>query len=232
MIISAMPMTVFANEAVSYIERSWNDKEVIDTTKTVTDYELVTSSTATFEDGKYYVVSGNITNTKRIVANGTVHLILTDGSELNVKNGINVTKEASLFIYGQNENSGKITASVTANAGIGGNSATDSGSITIHGGAFNINRSSNTSQGAAIGAGGFGGDCGDVTIYNGNLTLSSSDGSGIGAGTDGRINNINIYDGNISVSTYNGSCLGCGHSGFHRRRGGMQCAERIDGYGL
>lgn len=112
----------------------------------------------------WYAVDSNVSVERRIVVDGDVNLILTDGNALNVKGGIEVTKGNSLTIYAQStdrDTMGSLTAT-TRNSGfadcaaIGGGAAEDTaaaGTITIHGGAIKADNAGGYSRAAGIGGG-------------------------------------------------------------------------------
>ena len=168
-------------------------------TKSTTDYQFVTDSTEILTDG-FWVVSGNITHTTSlIVVDGeTAHIILEDGSHLNVTGSMDNagirTTGATLHIYGQSGGTGMLTASVNSayslGAGIGGGMMGDGGTIIINGG--NITATSGEG-GAGIGGGSFG-NGGTITINGGNITATAghNDASAIGRGAGGTDETVTI----------------------------------------
>ena len=96
--------------------------------------------------------------TNRLLAEGTVtinilsvssdchpKLILADGCQLTVKNGISILENSSLTIYAQTENgkvteaTGKLTAEADISSNAAGISVSPGGSVTIHGGTVTAN---------------------------------------------------------------------------------------------
>ena len=170
--------------AVSYQAASWDSEnnQVTYTTESCDSYTVVTSSTTSFENGKWYVVSGDVTINSRIAVSGTAHLILVDGKTLTAKEGITVSDGNTLNIYAQSAGTGALVADASSvdnkAAGIGGYSVYNSGTgkydttygkagtVTIHGGMITATGKSNS---AGIG-GGTKAAGGTVTIYNGTVT--------------------------------------------------------------
>ena len=199
-------------------------------------------------DQEWYVVTGNLNfGTGGIKVNGNVNLVLVDGVSMTVvggpgKAGINVPYGSSLTIYGQDNNTGTLTASGnpgdewgSGGAGIGGNSVNDyngyenCGTITINGGT--IIASSGNGYAAGIG-GGYYGYCGTVTINGGIVTAtangeyewSAASGAGIGGGYSGGGGTVVINGGNVTAiangtpdeyeADYASVGIGRGNSGY------------------
>ncbi len=209
--------TVSAADAVSYVEFSRSNGILTSSIKTATSYEEVTDSTTavTWETGTY-VVKGEVAISNRVLVEGDVKLILTDGCKLTVGNkGILVHNTNSLTIYGQSGGTGVLEATVSdggGSAAIGGSSSLniykDSGNITIHGG----NITANVVQGTGSGIGGGHGGTGNVTIYGGVINASGNTGSGIGGGHGGT-GNVTIYGGDITAEGNIGAGIGGGSGG-------------------
>ena len=141
---------VTVTEPVPYLDWDETAKTLVEKTgdDACKDYILVTNNTTVFEDGKWYVVSNDVTIADRIIVDGTAHLILVDGKTLNANSGIAVEGSSSLNIYAQSTESdmGTLNAAGISDedndnytAGIGSNSdwGTDAGTITINGGKIN-----------------------------------------------------------------------------------------------
>ena len=126
-------------------------------------------------------VVGEVNFEGRLVVKGDANLILCDGSELIVPDGITVSKGSSLTIWQQSGKNGKLTASASEShyAGIGGYDDQDTGSITINGGGINAKA---VYDAAAIG----GGSAGKITITGGDITATpgSDDTQAIGRGAN------------------------------------------------
>ena len=78
-----------------------------------TDYTVVTASTTALEDGKWYVVNADVTINERITVDGTANLILVDGKTLTANEGITVSTDKTLNIYGQNGGTGTLIANAS-----------------------------------------------------------------------------------------------------------------------
>ena len=160
--------------------------------------------------GEWYVVEGAVTSVNLRVE-GTAHLILCDGAELTARTddsygtaGIRVGPGASLFIYGQENQTGLLTATAATEhgAGIGGNEGESCGAITINGGvvtarggytAAGIGGGSNES--ASSGAGGV------VTINGGvvNASCGGYGGAGVGGGCGGSGGTVTVNGGRVTA---------------------------------
>ena len=169
--------------AVAYVDASGERKE-----KFGGGYTELKDQTE-LSDG-WYAVTENTTIDSRITVNGNVDLILCDGAELTVPNGINVPGGKSLTIYGQIDGTGKliITSPESHYAALGGGYGDGTGSITINGGVLDVKA---TYDAAGIG-GGYGGSAGNITINGGDITaqgggLSAAIGSGGGYGAGGTV---------------------------------------------
>ena len=98
---------------VNYIKRSWDGAKIVETTETCYDYELLHSSNSSWytigrdKETTWYVAQGNITmNGTTLTVRGDVSIILCDGAELKVKDGVEVKTGYSLTIYAQSEGTG------------------------------------------------------------------------------------------------------------------------------
>jgi len=215
---------VWAEDDVPYIDAS-------KVTRYVNNVTVITSANiATINnlDG-WYLVRGSLTRNTTLTVSGTAHIILQDGSNLNVTgngsdegSGIKVSTDMNLTIYAQSEgnNMGKLTATGNSSwcgAGIGGG-----GTITINGGIITATGGGNDYAGASAGLGG----CtlnsgGSITINGGMVTAiggngGSGGGSGIGGGSMGNGGSINGGTIKISggtVTAVGGNASGPTHSG-------------------
>ena len=190
----------------------------------------VTDSVTVWNSG-CYLVKNDVTVNSRIQVNGNVKLILVNGADLTVKGGIGVAQNASLNIYAQSLSTadmGTVTVSdvENSNAGIGGDYASVGGSVTIHGGVFNV---TGGASGAGIGSGESETEdydfetyiineasCGDITIYGGVIVAQGGrNAAGIGGGLSASCGNINIIGGCIKSSggAYSYSAIGLGREG-------------------
>ena len=204
-----------AQEAVSYTVYSWNNstKTLSETTKTITDYKVVTKDIIkNSEDGNgilsgTYVVTQNTTVEDYLyIRKGcTANIVVPKGVTLTCKQGIGCGYDknkayATLNIYG----GGKIVANgMKYAAGIGGKDDETNGNITIHGTEI---EATGGKHGAGIG-GGEGGQDPDassptITIYAGKITANGGmDGAGIGGGDEQPGARTYIYGGDITASS-------------------------------
>lgn len=165
----------------------------------------------------WYVASGAVEISNRVVASGEVYLILADGATLTIPKGITVTEGNSLTIYGQALGTGSLTIASPESgfAGIGGyvidsgsHTAANTGSITINGGIIDVTGSSVTAGGAAIG-GVYWGNTGTITINGGSVTATGKRfGAGIGSGADASGGTITITGGTVVATSAQGAGIG------------------------
>lgn len=198
LLVLSAAVTAFAdeNEPVKYMD--WDEETGTLVERTCTDYEILTwrgiynpqSGRAELNDGKWYVVSDdvNINETydefnRRLVVNGSAHLILMDGKKMNAACGIRLCNEKTsdgkiingcLTIYGQSEGTGSLTTSISpmepfaAIGGEGGNSGDtycDFGKLVVNGGSVSA---LGCAGGAAIGGAGKGSG-GEVVVNHGRV---------------------------------------------------------------
>ena len=186
--------------AVAYVDASGERKE-----KFGGGYTELKDQTE-LSDG-WYAVTENTTIDSRITVNGNVDLILCDGAELTVPNGINVPGGKSLTIYGQTGGTGKliITSPESHYAALGGGYGDGTGSITINGGTLDVKA---TYDAAGIGGGSTG--AGVINITGGTITAtpgSESDTQAIGHGSgaeDSGTLNLGSDDIRFKVGTVSG----------------------------
>ena len=136
MVLTLAPPAAFAAEPVSYLDADG-------TVKTCTQYTVVTSGSAvqwgTSGTTTWYVAQGNVTIEDGVTVNGDVHLILMDGCNLTVENGIK-DNNGNLTVYAQStgDNQGRIQATGSAEAESRGISVYE---MTINGGIVTANGS-------------------------------------------------------------------------------------------
>ncbi|MBQ0017603.1 MAG: hypothetical protein KBS63_00120 [Clostridiales bacterium] len=179
------------------------------------DYKKVKSTTTAFEDGKWYIVKGDVELGDRLTVAGTANLILMDGATLTASKGIAVSDGNTLNIYGQSEGTGSLVAQTGGESGvaaIGGNYYNDGGTTSIHGGTITAK---GTDQGAGIGGGGQSGG-GSLTIFDGEVNAVGGEYSAaIGGGRSGAGGNISIYGGTVNATTDGHACgIGGGYTGY------------------
>lgn len=131
---------VYQKSGIPYIDLVWDEvtATMYTTQKFVeADTKRVTASTTSLSEG-WYVVEGEVMAASRITVSGTVHLILCDGADFQVEDGIQVHDGSSLYLYAQSEGTdmGMLKADGDEyQAGIGGGYREAGGNIIINGGA-------------------------------------------------------------------------------------------------
>ncbi|MBE6136054.1 MAG: hypothetical protein E7181_02150 [Erysipelotrichaceae bacterium] len=198
--------TAYAANPISYIYKTWDGihDSVQSEAKSCDDYEVVTSTKKNWLNG-WYVVNNNVSISERIIASGTINLIICDGKTLAANKGIHLSEGATLNIYTQALGTGTIIANgIKSSAGIGGSSlGSNSGAVNIYGGFITSNGGEN---GAGIG-GGNSGNGGTVTIYGGTINTTGGLGaSGIGNGNSGGGGTVTVYGGTVNaIGSYPGN---------------------------
>ena len=214
-------------QGYNYVECSWDGGKVTETEKNLslswqTVHVLSGDNTASgewlpLEGGHYYIVTANAEYTALQVQNclntSGAHLILCNGTQLKVNNGVKVEAGNTLHIHGQPGNTGQLIATNEEYEGAaigGGTEGGTSGDIIIHGGTI-------TASGGKYGAGIGGadqGNAGNITIYGGTITATGgTDAAGIGSGDEcdaTSAGNITIYGG---IVTAKGSSYSAGIGG-------------------
>lgn len=232
--LSFTVINAIADEAVSYYGLS-ADGTVI--SGTVTDYTRIASTdTAWGTAGKetWYVADGIVNiitttydydNNKKIYnpveIKGNVNVILKNGAEVSVVNGIAGT-DATITFYSESESASGVIGFIGATGDDGGWGTTDSGSDEANGkngedGKDAVNVSSFTVAGGTVtvigGNGGKGGDAGYGTNYDTNESYYGIGGNGGNGGTaitdntkvylnGGRLNVTAGRGGNPGTNTY------------------------------
>lgn len=222
--LSFTVINAIADEAVSYYGLS-ADGTVI--SGTVTDYTRITSTdTAWGIAGKetWYVADGNFgigTTTNPLDLKGNVNVILKNGAEVSVVNGIAGT-DATITFYSESESASGVIGFIGATGDDGGWGTTESGPDEANGkngedGKDAVNVSSFTVAGGTVtvigGDGGKGGDAGYGTDYDTNEKYYGIGGNGGNGGTaitdntkvylnGGRLNVTAGRGGNPGVNTH------------------------------
>ena len=220
--------TALAQTSYDYIERAWDaDNKTVTTEKrTCSSYTAINGSD-TSDSGwlglysGWYVVTGNSEYKAVNVLGDDVHLIIPDGVTLTLNSGVKLESDDKtshkLTIYGQTNNSGKLTVTndYSGAAGIGGGEGASCGTLEIHGGTINA---TGGEKGAGIGGGSGQGFYGQLTIYGGDVTAHGGlFGAGIGSGDENSAamaGFITIYGG--KVVAYGGkyaAAIGGGYEG-------------------
>ena len=172
-----------ANFNIPYIDADGNDA--------ICPYATPISSSNCYFDYNgdlWYYVSDNVNRANSLSFNqddffGTANIILCNNATLTVSN---ISSSANLSIYGQKNNEGKITGSITIENGSGSGIYAGE-SITINGVTIGISGSSYESGINSYE---------DITINGGNITLTGATDNGIST-SDG---NITITDSNIKIT--------------------------------
>lgn len=201
--LSFTAINAIADEAVSYYGLS-ADGTVI--SGTVTDYTKIASSdTAWGIAGKetWYVADGNFgigTTTNPLDLKGNVNVILKNGAEVSVWNGIAGT-DATITFYSESESASGVIGFIGATGYDGGWGTTESGPDEANGkngedGKDAVNVSSFTVAGGTVtvigGDGGKGGDAGYGTDYDTNEKYYGIGGNG-GNGGAAITDNTKVY---------------------------------------
>lgn len=222
--LSFTVISAIADEAVSYYGLSADGTVV---SGTVTDYTRITSTdTAWGIVGKetWYVADGNFgigTTTNPLDLKGNVNVILKNGAEVSVWNGIAGT-DATITFYSESESASGVIGFIGATGDDGGWGTTESGPNEANGkngedGKDAVNVSSFTVAGGTVtvigGDGGKGGDAGYGTDHFTNekyYGIGGNGGNGGAAITDntkvylngGRLNVTAGRAGNPGVNTH------------------------------
>ena len=177
MLLMLVPAGVFAeDEPIPYLDEKGSSQVCENYTEINSDSETLTNG--------WYVVKDTVTTTKLIVE-GEVHLILTDGSSLTVTSSVRVNAGNEFTVYCQSndpDTMGKLTANGNNNnAAIGGHTGYNCGTITINGGIIVATAKSGTGMAGIGGSMSHAG--GTITINGGQVTASgSTNGAAIGGG--------------------------------------------------
>ncbi len=191
------------------------------------------------------IVKGNVEfgyKDARVELPKDVKLILADGANLTVCNGISVATDGGFSIYAQSVDSSTMGKLNLANAigsykaGIGGDQNRNCGKISIYGGALTVYGGY---HGAAIGAGSDA-SCDGVEIFGGNVTaVGGRNAAGIGSGYgSSTCDHVTIYGGNVTTegemygagigSSYGSSCGNITiYGGFVAAKGGLDNSAGI-----
>ena len=230
----------YENEFVNYIYRSWDGSKIVEehlawpTEDTIgkggavefgIQYHVLDYAGGNPGFNYWYYVDRSMTISQRLYVNsGTVNIILFDGITLTLDQGITVGPDATLNIFGQENDTGKIYSNtgvkdkdIQGYAIIGGGSNPDTGNINIYGGTLELYNGDAIwgYKGACIGGGQYGSPK-SIAVYGGNLKLTSIGGACIGGGQHGdavrdSTQSIRIYGGEINAdSWWHGAAIGCG----------------------
>ena len=181
-----------------YYDYDPSAKEMI---KAVVWSDVLTELTSGGSYGEgWYILKGR-KSPGRITFTGDTHLILADGADITINDGI-ILSGCSLTIYAQSVGSsaGKLTANGNQNcAGIGPAEDGSCGSITVNGGTVTANGGGNS---PGIGSGKLS-TCGNITVNGGTVTATGGEnGAGIGSGESA------VESGRMGVDVVNPSRCG------------------------
>ena len=174
-----------AETGISYIDKDGGSYTLSDDI-----YEELSADTREWTN-TWYVMKGSFTVSGRITVSGHVSLLLSDGAELTAAGGITVPPGSTLTIFGQEGQSGILTAdagSLPSAAGIGAGADASFGTIEICGGQVTAIGGEGS---AGIGSAGNAADGSAGTIRiglmgEGSVTATGGPGgAGIGGGSTG-----------------------------------------------
>lgn len=178
----------------------------------------ITAETTALEDGKRYTIAEDVANDNRLTVSGKVRLYLPDGYTLTLSKGITVSGSDELVISTSGDKGTgalNITGADSHNAGIGGESGSGCGTVTINGGKINV---AGGLDAAGIG-GGHLGSGGKITITGGSVnatggTNTNGGGAGIGGGFKGNGGTVTIRNASVNATGGNDAAgIGGGHDG-------------------
>lgn len=224
----------WAQEPVSYVNRTWDGSKVVETPSTCTTYTEISGNNPSQEqalNGGWYVVKENASRKRIIIkAHHEVNIILCDGATLNSivtfeHLGIPAT---ILHVYGQEGGTGKLVADARndeKNAGIGANTASDGykrlGELYVHGGKIEARGGK---YAAGIGGAWYLGHNynGEVYVYGGSIeAYGGAYGAGIGGGQNDDGADVTVYGGTVWASGGTDSAgIGSGEQTSGDRKGG------------
>ena len=225
----------WAQEPVSYVNRTWDGSKVVETPSTCTTYTEISGNNPSEEqalNGGWYVVKENASRKRIIIKDGQeVNIILCDGAKLNSivtfehLVGIYGTR---LHVYGQEGGTGKLVADARndeKNAGIGANTASDGykrlGELYVHGGKIEARGGK---YAAGIGGAWYLGHNynGEVYVYGGEVyAYGGAYGAGIGGGQNDDGADVTVYGGTVWASGGTDSAgIGSGEQTSGDRKGG------------
>lgn len=224
----------WAQEPVSYVNRTWDGSKVVETPSTCTTYTEISGNDPSQEqalNGGWYVVKENASRKRIIIkAHHEVNIILCDGATLNSivtfeHLGIPAT---ILHVYGQEGGTGKLVADARndeKNAGIGANTASDGykrlGELYVHGGKIEARGGK---YAAGIGGAWYLGHNynGEVYVYGGEVyAYGGAYGAGIGGGQNDDGADVTVYGGTVWASGGTDAAgIGSGEQTSGDRKGG------------
>lgn len=151
----------------AYVYRVWDADRQEMSERFCTDFEFVTSTTATLADNRWYVVRETVV-CGTITVSGAANLVLCDGAALIAQSGapndpgVCLTSGNVLTVYGQKDQTGTLVASGGQyGAGIGGGRSQGCGAVQICGGSVTTTGGAGA---AGIGAGAGSGEHGTLKL--------------------------------------------------------------------
>lgn len=233
-----MGMGYFSCSTRKLLTVSYLDEGGVEQTKA--DCLSVSTDDLQWTSGWYALDSNVSISRRRIVVDGDVRLILTDGNALNVNGGIEVSEGNSLTIYAQSADEatmGSLTATTRYSgfadcAAIGGGTAedtADAGTIMICGGAVTADNEGGYSRAAGIGGGFYNpdglndkaeaGKGGAVVVTGGVVTAFGGwNAAGIGGGQQNDGGSLTVIGGVVNAT--GGKSFGAAIGGGLRGDGG------------
>ena len=208
---------------VTYKQQPLTYLDIDGSSKTLTDYTVVTGDLRTMSTG-WYAVTYDVAINRRVTVEGNVNLLLCDGADYQSDGGLKVQSGNSLTIWQQENGTGKLTAVVSSRydhnfAVIGSNKGYQHGNITINGGMIDVTapvqnpaigcgETTNTDQSAGSGI---------ITINGGNITAKGGAlAAGIGGGWGQSGGTITINGGVIDATAGNDAgAIGSGYCGMN-----------------
>lgn len=179
--------------AQEYKKRSWNGTKVDSVKQTATSpTEIANDYTGTIASGWYTVTGDNVVISGDQTLTDDTYLILCDGAKLTINGQIDGSNNKNLYIYGQEEGTGKLVVTNSTYAIYG--TANPGYTIEIHGGVITATSTS------AAGLYYYG-----ITMYGGKLNATGNDGIRFASG------NFDLYGGEVvAEGTVTGICSGSG----------------------
>ncbi len=151
----------------------------------------------------WYVVNKNVTVKSQIKITGTINLILEDGCTLTAANGISVSGNSKLTIWGQDKGTGKLIANGGSyRAGL---EVTKGNGLVINGGTIQAKgrrESDGYNEHGGAGIGGGDGQAAGLIIINAGKVDAKGDGggAGIGNGFGATGGEVTINGGNVKAA--------------------------------
>lgn len=194
-VIALLGISASAAATAPYVDANGESQIRTDVT------ELTGSISSPTLSSGWYLLRDTVTGGV-LTCSGDVHLILADGAVITVSS-IYVPYGSSVTIYGQQQQTGKLTTTTTLDSGIGGS--------------YN-NRTAG---------------CGDITINGGIIEAKGGkSGAGIGAATDtteNKVGNITINGGKITATSVPPSPYHGTEPAIGTRVGSVNCTITING---